>query len=202
MARNRNWLASLERLEVEFSLAAAEHRRNPLVQLLGMAGHIADQEPALGAGALAGAVGLLRRDERLAEAGLRVLAAVLVTTLMKSAVERNVTRTRPGAVLDGKPYRRKRRPSKDGTERAFPSGHTADAVTAARALSRVYPQHAAAFWSVAALIALVQLPRGAHYPGDLLAGAAVGFAGEAAAHALIEGAARATPQVLAAIARG
>lgn len=69
--------------------------------------------------------------------------------------------------------------------KSFPSGHTADAVSAARALTRVYPEHAAVIWSTAALIAGVQLPSGAHYPSDLAAGAIVGLAGEAIANAAV-----------------
>ena len=75
--------------------------------------------------------------------------------------------------------------AKAGTEKSFPSGHTADAFAAARALARVYPEQSVLFWTAAALIALLQLPAGAHDPSDIAAGAVIGIAGEGAANALV-----------------
>jgi membrane-associated phospholipid phosphatase len=49
-------------------------------------------------------------------------------------------------------------------------------VAAARALTRVYPEHSQLIWTAAALIVGVQLPAGAHYPSDLVAGSLVGLA--------------------------
>ena len=177
--------SELERLDVEAALQLAGLRDNPLVKLAAGAAQIADQPPMVAASALALAAGLLLSNKRLAEAGLRVLAATIVTTTLKSGVESKVIRTRPNAVLDGEQYRRERGHPEKGAMKSFPSGHTADAVSAARALTRVYPEHAAAIWSAAALIAGVQLPSGAHYPSDLAAGAIVGLAGEAIANAAV-----------------
>ena len=180
-------ISELERAEVEAELRIASLRNEPIVKLLSGAAQISDQPPMIAGSALALAAGLFLKDDRLAEAGLRVLAATLATTALKSGVEGLVTRTRPNAVLDGEPYRRKRGGAKRGELKSFPSGHTADAVAAARALVRLYPEHAGLIWSAATLIALVQLPSGAHYPSDLVAGALVGLVGEAAADTIVNG---------------
>jgi hypothetical protein len=66
--------------------------------------------------------------------------------VLKTGVERAVARTRPNAVLDGRPYSRKRGGSRRRALQAFPSGHTADAVAAARALARAYPDLALPIW--------------------------------------------------------
>jgi hypothetical protein len=114
-------------------------------------------------------VTLLRGDKRLAEASARVLAAVAVTTALKSQVEGAVRRTRPNAVLDGKPYRMRRGGAKAGRKDPSHPATTADAFAArARARPRI-PEQSALLWSAAALIALVQLPAGAHYPSDIAA---------------------------------
>jgi membrane-associated phospholipid phosphatase len=181
MPKLRKVLKEAERLDVEAALRLAEWRDNPVVKALaGLAG-IADQPPAVTAGALLLALALLRRDARLGEAAIRLVAAILVTTMLKTGVERAVARTRPNAVLDGRPYSRRRGGSRKRALQAFPSGHTADAVAAARALARAYPDLALPIWGAAALIALVQLPAAAHYPSDIAAGAVIGLLGEEAA---------------------
>jgi membrane-associated phospholipid phosphatase len=181
MPKLRKALREAERLDVEAALRLGEWRDNPAVKALAGLAQIADQIPAVTAGALMLAVALLRRDARLGEAAIRLVAAVLIATALKMGVERAVARTRPNAVLDGRPYARKRGGSRKRALQAFPSGHTADAVAAARALARAYPGLAQPIWGAAALIALVQLPAGAHYPSDLAAGALIGLLGEEAA---------------------
>ena len=185
MPKSPHSLSQAERLDVAFALWIAGLRKNPVVKLLSAAAQISDQPPMLGSAAAALAAGLVLDDRRLAEAGLRVLAAGFAATMLKSLVERSMQRTRPNAVLDGKPYRRRRGRPQEGAFKSFPSGHTADAVAAARALGRVYPEHSALIWTVAAVIAGVQLPSGAHYPSDIVAGALVGLAGGAAADVLV-----------------
>jgi membrane-associated phospholipid phosphatase len=181
MPKLRKALREAERLDVEAALRLGEWRDHPVVKALAGLAEIADQTPAVTAGALMLAYALLRRDARLGEAAIRLVAAILVTTVLKMAVERAVARTRPNAVLGGRPYSRKRGGSRKRARQAFPSGHTADAVAAARALSRAYPDLALPLGGAAALIALVQVPAGAHYPSDLAAGALIGLLGEEAA---------------------
>jgi membrane-associated phospholipid phosphatase len=71
--------------------------------------------------------------------------------------------------------------SRDPELRSFPSGHTAGAVAMARAVARDYPDTASAAYLAAAVVGALQIPRRAHFAGDVLAGAAVGIAAEAMA---------------------
>jgi undecaprenyl-diphosphatase len=83
-----------------------------------------------------------------------------------------------------KHYFRRRRPfidivqaisvgRKPGTY-SFPSGHSAAAFAGAWLLTRHYPALAPIWYAVAALTGFSRVYLGAHYPGDVLSGAAVG----------------------------
>jgi len=178
-------LRALERLEVDAELRLAAARRHPAAKFAAGASQLSDQLPMTAVSAVALGLGGISGNQRLTEAGARMLVAIAATTALKSTVERLVTRTRPNAVLDGRRYRCKPGGSDEKADKAFPSGHTANAVAAARVLGRVYPEAAGLFWAAALLVAFAQLPSGAHYPSDLLAGALVGLAGEAASGHLV-----------------
>jgi membrane-associated phospholipid phosphatase len=127
------------------------------------------------------AVGLVAGDRRLARAGLRMLAAHTLATLVKDAVKRQIDRTRPrSAAKPGKDARPRRGDSEAKEETSFPSGHSAGAAAVARAFARSYPEHAAPAYAAAAILALAQIPRCAHYPTDVGAGLAIGLAAEKA----------------------
>ena len=181
MSKLQKNLLPLERLEVEATVFAARKlRKAPGMQTLAEAAELADQ-PVLGAGSLMALAAAQARGDRLAmEAALRLLLTLGATTALKRIVETFVVRTRPDAVLSGAKYRRKLRKGKKRrkAEKAFPSGHTADAVAAAEALTRVYPESRGMFRTAAALAAAAQIPSGRPYPSDVLAGAAIGLAGE------------------------
>jgi membrane-associated phospholipid phosphatase len=126
------------------------------------------------------AAGILLRDRRLAGTGVRMLAAHTVATLAKDFVKKRVDRTRPRSMhRPGKDHRPApgRREAKEET--SFPSGHSAGAAAVARAFARDYPEYAAPAYGAAALLALAQIPRCAHYPTDVGAGLAIGIAAEA-----------------------
>ena len=61
-------------------------------------------------------------------------------------------------------------------DRSFPSGHAQTAFGAAVYLSLLFPEGAAAFLALAALVGLSRIALGVHYPSDVLFGAAVGSA--------------------------
>lgn len=139
----------------------------------------ADQLPSFVACGAVLSAGVILRRPRLAEVGARMLASTLTAAFLKDRVKAVVSRTRPRAVLEGDPYVLKAGSDPGKDEHSFPSGHTSGAVAAARAWARVYPERAALAHTGAAAVALVQLPRGKHYPADLVAGMAVGVTSEA-----------------------
>ncbi|MFN0070379.1 MAG: phosphatase PAP2 family protein [Chloroflexota bacterium] len=57
---------------------------------------------------------------------------------------------------------------------SFPSGHTASSFAAAWVLSECWPKGRLSFFAVAAIIGFSRVYVGAHYPGDVLAGATIG----------------------------
>jgi undecaprenyl-diphosphatase len=135
------------------------------------------------------AAGLVARrsghGSRLALAGLRMLIAHEAATLAKNFVKRRIDRTRPRsngkAGKDPVPSPGRRRHKE---ETSFPSGHSAGAAAVTRAFAREFPEHGVPAAGAAAALALVQIPRCAHYPTDVAAGLAIGLAAEAALAAL------------------
>lgn len=64
----------------------------------------------------------------------------------------------------------------DRSLQSFPSGHTAAAAALATCLSQTYPKARWWFAILATLAGLQRIESGAHFPSDVLAGAAVGIA--------------------------
>lgn len=118
-------------------------------------------------------VGLLRRDPRMAAAGVRMLVAHEAATLAKDIVKRRVIRERPRSSGGKHPRPRTGRDYRK-EKSSFPSGHSAGAVAVAQAVAGAYPAHGGAARAVAAGIALGRIPGCAHYPTDIAAGAAIG----------------------------
>jgi undecaprenyl-diphosphatase len=125
-------------------------------------------------GAVFVAAGLaLAAGGRIAPRGLvRLLAAVLLATATADYVVKPVVnRQRPFAqdptirVIGGRP-----------NDASFPSGHAANAFAGALMLSRLVPAGQAAWWALAAAIAVSRVYLGVHYPLDVLGGAAIGLA--------------------------
>ena len=104
--------------------------------------------------------------------------------MVKNVVKRSVDRTRPKRIADSGQYESGKGRRFDTEFNSFPSGHTASSIAVARALGREYPgQHGAAF-GFASAVAALQVVRGKHFISDVLAGAAIGLAVEAAVDAL------------------
>jgi membrane-associated phospholipid phosphatase len=171
---------AIESADVEIARSAAPLRERPAIRALGAISELADQPPLIALSSAVLGAGLVRLNPRLTRAGGRMLAAHLLATFIKRRVKHAVDRTRPGAVVDGDRYRFERgRHPHDHDLGSFPSGHTAGIVAVTRALSREYPDAAAPGLAASLAVAAVQIPRCAHYPGDIAAGAAVGLAAEA-----------------------
>ncbi len=174
-----NGAAALEDIDQAVAEATLPIRHSPAVELIGNLSELGDQPQmrTLAAGLLG--AGLLRRDPRLARAGLRMLAAHETATAIKTFIKRRVDRTRPRSLGGGEAPHIRRGGSREKEESSFPSGHSAGAAAAARAFLREYPEQGRAAYATAGLIALAQVPRCAHYPTDVGAGLAVGVAAEA-----------------------
>ncbi len=164
-----------EQADVEVALVAAEARDHPVVRAAGAISELADQPPLISGCAAVCAVGLAIGDRRLARAGLRMLLAELVATGAKDLIKHRINRSRPRSVIAGKPYRAEPGNEDESESNSFPSGHTAGAVAVARAFARDYPEHAGKAYAAAVAIGAVQVPRSAHYPADVAAGAVIGL---------------------------
>ena len=168
-----------EQLDVAVGRDLGRHRGHPAIRAAAALTELADQPPLL---ALSGAVvlaGLATGDARLAKAGGRMLASVAIATLIKGAVKRTLSRTRPNVLLDQGRYEVRALGPDEGPWHSFPSGHTAGAVAAAHALAGVYPEARLPAYAGAAAVAAALVPSARHYPADVAAGAAIGLASAA-----------------------
>jgi len=165
----------IERADLAAVEHAAEWRDHPVVRALGTLSQLADQPQLYTISALTAAAGMVRGDARLARTGVRMFAAEWLATKVKTAIKHRVDRTRPHVPVDGGDYRMEAGDSHDKALSSFPSGHTAGAVAVARVVASEYPQHAGAAAALAAFVGLIQIPRCAHFPTDIGAGAAIGL---------------------------
>jgi membrane-associated phospholipid phosphatase len=101
----------------------------------------------------------------LSGAPVRVAATVWGTLGVNYAVKLAVGRERPAPAEALIPL---------PASSSFPSSHAAMSVAAAFALSRVRPELAPLWWAAAAAMAASRVYVGAHRPGDVVAGAALG----------------------------
>lgn len=108
---------------------------------------------------------------RLAMAACQVVLAVTVAWIIPDAVLKPLAaRPRPFVTHADLPLLREQPP-----DYSFPSGHASTAVAGAYALTAMWPAGRAAWWTLAACIALSRAYLGVHYPTDLVAGALLGW---------------------------
>lgn len=177
--------SALERADVAVTQAAAPYRETFVIRALGTLSELADQPQLFSICAGTAVLGLVTGNRRLTRTGMRMFASELLATALKTAIKRSVDRTRPHVLVEEGRYEMRPGNSRGSHVTSFPSGHTAGAVSVARAFARDYPEHAAAAYAAAAAVAAIQIPRCKHYPTDLAAGAAVGLLSEAAVTLLL-----------------
>ena len=184
-ARPEAGVSKPEKADVAAARAVAPYRHKPIVRAVAAIGMIGDQPPLR---ALSGATmvfGLFRGDRRLVRAGIRMLAAHTIATVVKDVIKHRVDRTRPGLLVEDGRYRMARGDDRSKEQSSFPSGHSAGAVAVARAFARDYPEHKVAANMAGAAIALAQIPRCAHFPSDVGVGGLIGLLSETLASRLV-----------------
>lgn len=172
--------STVEQVDAQVNAAVAPLRRTMVVRAASALSEIADQPPLVALSAAVATTGLATRNPRLARAGLRMLASHALATFVKGVIKDNVDRSRPKKLIEEGHYEMTPGDSDEGDMRSFPSGHTAGGTAVVRALAREYPGSAGPAGSAMSLIAAVLVPKQAHYPSDIAAGAVIGWASEAA----------------------
>ena len=120
--------------DVDLALNAGQLRHTTFMSVAGTVSEIADQPPAFTLATAAMIGGLVTGRPRLARTGARVLASLAVATWIKATIKSKVVRTRPHKLLDEGHYETGLDGPDEGPYNSFPSGHTANAVAAARAI--------------------------------------------------------------------
>ena len=169
-----------EKADVELGAKVASQRDHPIVKAAGeAAGQAGDQGPLYALSATVLIAGLAARNRRLAGSGISMLAAIAAADASKRLTKALVQRTRPHVLLDHGRYKADAGGSDEKPEQSFPSGHMAGSTAVARALSRNYPKAGAAAGTAAVGIGISRVASGAHWPLDVVGGAAIGLAAEA-----------------------
>lgn len=166
-----------EKVDIKIAKAAAAETGSATDDLLCF-GELGDQPPMAAASGMMIACGLAFRDRRMTRTGVRMIAALGLATLIKSAIKDNIDRTRPGEVIDNHRYRLHSGESEEGDLRSFPSGHSAGAAAVFRAAAREYPAARVPLIGAATAIATAQLPSRNHFVTDIAFGFALGLAAE------------------------
>lgn len=166
----------IEKADLAAARKAGGWRDNKLLLALGKVSDLADQPPLYAICIATAGAGVIRGDGRLFRTGLRMLAAEWMATKAKGFVKHRIDRTRPRRPVEGGRYSMKRGDSHESELNSFPSGHTAGAVSVARAFASEYPQHAGKAALAAAFVGAIQIPRCKHYLSDVGVGAAIGLA--------------------------
>ena len=168
-------LTPVERLDLKVARTVALDQRKAPGKHLSRFAELGDQPPLVLLSMGVAAFGALRRDERLARMGLRMLAAHALTSIGKLVGKGVVDRTRPAEALGKGRYRLEEGGSKQGRLRSMPSGHSGGVTALAVALAPDYPRLAVPAAAAAGAVMLAQLPSKNHFLSDVAAGAAIGL---------------------------
>lgn len=182
---SRKRLTPLEQVDLSVARKAALDKRSRTGRAVARFAELGDQPPMILLSASVIAAGTLRKDEKLARTGLRMLAAHSLTTMAKLLGKGMIDRTRPEEALRNGNYRLEEGTSKDGRLRSMPSGHSAGVTGVALAATRDYPKLGLPAAIAGGAIMSAQLPSKNHFLSDIVAGATIGFLAAAVASALI-----------------
>jgi len=155
------------------------HKHRRAVRALDAFGNLGDQPPLRLISAGVFALGLLRCDGRMMQAGARMLLAHELATVAKSAVKHRIDRTRPRSAQGAEGHKPTPGNDRRKEETSFPSGHAAGSMAVALAFSAEYPQYRPLAVATSGIIGFSRVPSCAHYPSDVIAGWAIGAAAEA-----------------------
>ena len=175
----------VERIDLKLIETSRPILEKPAVRKFGQIGKAGDDKILLMLSAGIILAGLASRNGKLQRTGSRMLIAQIVAKATKEAGKSSVDRTRPSKQIESGRYAAKAGNSKATELRSFPSGHTASALSVARAFSREYPKYTKPVLTAAAVIGFLQIPRRANYPGDVAAGAGAGLVAEKIADRLV-----------------
>lgn len=174
----RTWIAEADRLDrALYRTLARVHTPRLDVAMRRLSRAANHSRLSIGCAALLALTG--ERGRRAAQSGL--LAAFTTAALVNALLKPFGRRARPDRAGARIPLARHvRMPA----SRSFPSGHTAAAVAFAAGAGRELPAARLPLGVLAAAVGYSRVHTGVHYPGDVLAGAALGI-GVAAATARI-----------------
>ncbi|RYD34164.1 MAG: phosphatase PAP2 family protein [Verrucomicrobiaceae bacterium] len=174
-----------EKADMAVARAVSPYRHTPVVRGISHFAKLGNQPPLMTVSTGVFGIGLLTGNKRLARAGLRMIAANSLALVAKNFVKERVDRTRPELLIREGRYEMRPGTSNDHAQRSFPSGHSACATATARAFAREYPEYGQPAKAASSLVALSQVPRGTHYPTDVVAGSVIGFLAEWAVNKLL-----------------
>lgn len=173
-SQTKQRLKPFEKVDLAIAHAAAlDDEEMPGKAVAGFA-ELGDQPPLVLLSVAVIAAGVVRKDERLARSGLRMLAAHSLSVAAKLIGKGVVDRTRPDDAVENGRYKLEEGDSKDGQLRSMPSGHSAGSVAVAMAAGVDYPKLLLPAAAGAGAIMLAQLPSRNHFLSDVVAGAALG----------------------------
>ena len=178
-------LETFEKVDLAVAHAAALDDEKLPGKAISRFAELGDQPPLVFLSAGVIAAGLIRRDERLARAGLRMLAAHSLAVAAKLLGKGAIDRTRPEDAVENGRYKLEEGDSKDGDLRSMPSGHSTGVTAVAIAITADYPRLAIPAALGAGAIMAAQLPSRNHFLSDVAVGAALGVVAGGASRLLI-----------------
>ncbi len=120
------------------------------------------------------AVLIWQLDSRRQRIVIPLVVDVVTATIVATLIKRLVSRVRPGRENAGKFLGPSW--SHANFRESFPSSHSASAVALSVFLAILYPPAAPTFWALALGCATLRYLLDAHWPSDVLAGIALGYA--------------------------